>query len=336
MILVDDPQDIMEALNENYDWEADSDYFDQALSTRLNTPGIDPIVLVQQRVGDQDLTSHVLEAQKGQWAHLVLPCEWTGKHRSVTPLPWQDWRTEPGERLHPRYTDEVIAERKIALQALGYSCQFQQDPLPAGGVVFERDWFLQNTWVPGPDGLPLGVELAYMIGSWDLNNAKDGGVTRDTDPVCGDVWGVEIRDTETVVETHLYLLEQRHGVWDLTQSYAEIEAQIAAWPDLSIVLIEKKSNGPTAVKYLQAIYGALIEGYSVQSESKIQRAKAVAPSAQLGRVHIPAPGVCPWVAKEWIPEVCGFPGKRHDDRVDTFSQAAGHVLESGHADVWAA
>jgi predicted phage terminase large subunit-like protein len=101
--------------------------------------------------------------------------------------------------------------------------------------------------------------------------------------------------------------------------------------DISHVLIEKSASGPTMIGTLRALRGLAHEGdlaeeyqffrpWTVQGESKPQRAKGVVSIVADGRVFIPNEQEFGEM-EYWLAEITGFPRRRRDDRVDCMTQA---------------
>jgi len=74
-------------------------WWDQAMSSRLNSMATGSKVIIMQRLHETDLSGHVLE--RGNYEHLCLPSEFEPERRSVTSIGWRDPRTQPGELLFP-------------------------------------------------------------------------------------------------------------------------------------------------------------------------------------------------------------------------------------------
>lgn len=86
IIVVDDPNNAKEAFSEAI-IQSTIDWWDQALSTRLNDMKTGAFVVIQQRLGEEDITGHILSKDVGDWTHLCLPmryewrrhsCNWIG------------------------------------------------------------------------------------------------------------------------------------------------------------------------------------------------------------------------------------------------------------------
>lgn len=283
-------------------------WYDQTYSTReANSQSAE--VMIGQRLHEMDPPGHVLSKEPEQWVVLCLPNEYDGRKNS-NQLGYEDPRTVEGELLFPYLCDEIKTARwKIKLGDAGYSAKFQQQPTPEVGNIFLRDWFTRSAWLTS-DELP-GFD--YMVGSWDLNNLKKPKPTTDTDHVCGDLWGIKGGGPDA----HRWLLKQYREKIGFDEQIEQIKAQRLAYPLMTHTLIEAKANGPSVIA---ALVGQIegIEPINVQGESKVQRGLAITHHAKDGRIHIPDQAVYPWVIK-YLDEVCGFPGLRKDDRVDTLT-----------------
>jgi len=74
IIVVDDPNAANEALSEASIY-ACTEWWDGTMSTRLNDSKTGAFVVIQQRLGESDLTGHILETDTG-WTHLCLPMKY--------------------------------------------------------------------------------------------------------------------------------------------------------------------------------------------------------------------------------------------------------------------
>src|SRR5579862_1529352 len=137
-IVCDDPHKVDEVESDTVRKTA-IDWWDVAMSTRVNDPKTSAMVIVMQRCHQRDLSGHLLE--KGNFEHLCLPAEYEGPGR-VTSIGFSDPRTEIGELLWPeRFGPKEIADLKISLGSYAAAGQLQQRPSPAGGGIFKRHWF---------------------------------------------------------------------------------------------------------------------------------------------------------------------------------------------------
>ena len=98
------------------------------------------------------------------------------------------------------------------------------------------------------------------------------------------------------------------------------------------VLIEDKSAGISLAQDLQRA-GLPIRGYNPGNADKMMRLNIVSPIIQRGRVYIPESMTKPGMARDWaeplIAQLCAFPEVRHDDLVDSTTQALRIMRDMG-------
>jgi predicted phage terminase large subunit-like protein len=320
-LMMDDPLDASKAYSDKTQLMEVNQWRDTVFSTRKNSP-TSREVLIQQRLHEMDMTGHLMQKDAGEWFLLCLPMEYDPKRVFVSPIGRNDPRTEEGELLFPAFVSpKQIEQIKHDIGEAAYSAQYQQRPVPEQGTVFKRSdfryWIPPGTVIEWKDDDPtraLTVELPEIdarIASCDFNRLEQHKHTRGTDYAVIDLWGTHGRDR--------FLLQQVRQKMGLGASIIAVRQLYEHHPDLFKTLIEKSANGPSVIAAVQAECEG-VEGVSVQGESKIQRAGAVAPVVEQGRVYLPHPYLWPWV-EYWLEEVCGFPGRRRDDRVDAFTMA---------------
>jgi predicted phage terminase large subunit-like protein len=254
------------------------------------------MVIVMQRVHENDLAGHVL--QQGDYEELKLPAEYEGSRR-MTSIGWQDPRTEPDELLWPeRFGREEIDRLKRDLGSYGAASQLQQRPSPAEGGILKRHWWKFYRDAPR--------KFKEVIQSWDCS-FKD---SRSSDFVVGQVWGRNGADK--------YLLDQVRGRMDCPATMQAVKRLSENWPQAQRKVIEDKANGPAVVAMLKHEIAGLI---AVNPKGgKEVRAQAVSPQIEAGNVYLPDPSIAPWI-NGFIEECAAFPNGAFDDQVDAMSQA---------------
>jgi predicted phage terminase large subunit-like protein len=303
-IIIDDPLKPNEALSETQRTSV-NDWYDHTLLTRLNDKRTGCIILIMQRLHQDDLVGHVLK--QGGWELLKFPAiaEEDENYFLQTPYRRKRFARRRGEALHPdRESLEVLAQMREILGEYNFSGQYQQAPSPLGGGMIKRQWFRSYT----PQELPKEFELVFQ--SWDTAN-KSSELSDFT--VCT-TWGL--------IDKHLYLLEvlrRRLNYPDLRRMVKE-QAEIYR---VKTILIEDKASGTQLVQDLIAdgVHG--VTCYQPKME-KIMRMHSVTSTIENGFVHIPEHA--PWVA-EYLHEMAVFPRGRFDDQVDSTSQALDWVKE---------
>jgi hypothetical protein len=160
---IDDANAANQALSEAT-IEATNDWWDQTASTRLNDPKLGAFINQQQRLGEDDLSGHILEKNIGEWTHLCLPMRYEADRSFVTVIDWKDPRTTEGELLWPeRFGEEEVRVLEATMGPWAAAGQLQQRPEPKGGGVIKREWW--KTWeepaFPPMDFILASLDTAY-------------------------------------------------------------------------------------------------------------------------------------------------------------------------------
>jgi hypothetical protein len=125
-------------------------------------------VVVMQRVDAEDLAGYLQE--QGGYEVLNLPAIATEDAVYDLGNGYQYHRKE-GKVLHPRHEPlSVLEEIKREMGPIAFSAQYQQAPIPPGGVIIKREW-IREAQRPPPDGTS-----ERLIVSWDiaLSEAETG------------------------------------------------------------------------------------------------------------------------------------------------------------------
>ena len=176
LIIVDDPLKGIDAFSEAARRRV-NEFFDNTLVTRLKNKKTGAIVVIMQRLHENDLTGHVLG--RGDWEVLSLPA--IAHERTVHPLSFAPgdvyWR-EPGEVLQPeRESQEILEETRRAQGGLVFEAQYQQRPTPADGNIIKREWLSYYDEEP--------AKYDRVIVSWDTAST----LGEDSDYSVATVWG---------------------------------------------------------------------------------------------------------------------------------------------------
>ena len=124
IIIIDDPMSSTEARN-MHERQSLNDQFDDNILQRLNDKTNGAIVLVMQRLHEEDLTSHLLAKDEG-WVHLNLPA--IAVQDEIWELPYgQKYQRAKGEALHEaRESREQLLGILKALGGYPFSYQYLQ------------------------------------------------------------------------------------------------------------------------------------------------------------------------------------------------------------------
>lgn len=336
VIVVDDPNAANEAFSEAT-IQSTIDWWDGTMSTRLNDMKTGAYVIIQQRLAENDLTGHILEKNVGEWTHLCLPMRYEPDRAVATVIGWEDPRVEAGELLWPERFGEP--EVKLLEKTLGPHAaagQLQQRPEPAGGGVIKRDWW--KLWEE-PAFPPMDFVLASLDTAYTTKTSNDYSALS--------VWGVFSADVKAQASRMLdangrpvyfdrtygegvpkvmcmYAFQDRLELHELVERVAKICKAMK----VDKLLIENKAAGHSVSQEIRRLYNS--EGFAVQlfdpkSQDKLSRLYSIQHLFAEGMVYAPDRA---W-AEMLITQVGQFPKGKHDDLVDTVSQAMRHLREAG-------
>jgi predicted phage terminase large subunit-like protein len=298
LIIIDDPLKPDEAISETQR-RGVNEWFDGTLFSRLNDKAAGVIVVIMQRLHEDDLVGHLIRQQG--WKVLSFPAiaEVDETHVVETIFGRRVYRRKTGEALHAEW--EPLATLETIRQTIGtynFAGQYQQSPAPAGGGMVRAQWFGRY------DPETLDRKFEQIIQSWDTANKPSELADYS---VCT-TWGFR--------KEHFYLLNvfrKKLGYPDLKRAVREQHRLFGA----STVLIEDKASGTQLIQEL--VEEGLSGVRAMKSEGdKIMRLHAQTATIENGFVHLPASA--PWLA-DYLHELTVFPNGRHDDQVDSTAQA---------------
>lgn len=176
--IIDDPHAIDEKRSDTTR-EGTLEWFRDTWCTRLNDPMTSAMIIVCQRVHQEDLSGYILSGETGEhWVHLNLALEYEPSDRCVTHLPngekfWEDWRKVEGDLLWPdRFPPEVVARAKRRHGPQGFAALYQQRPVPAGGLIFQsknqRYFTIDQTTECYLLETPRGIKPVPFADCWKL------------------------------------------------------------------------------------------------------------------------------------------------------------------------
>jgi predicted phage terminase large subunit-like protein len=298
-IIIDDPLKPDEALSETQR-KAVNEWFDHTLYSRLNDKRSGCIIIIMQRLHEDDLVGHVLEQEV--WKVLRLPAiaEEDEIHRIETPLKTESFRRRAGEALHPdREPLEVLEKLRRTLGEYNFAGQYQQAPAPLGGGLVKAEWFKTYTAAT----LPIAFELVFQ--SWDTANKS----TELSDYSVCTTWGVK--------DKKLFLLHVLRKRLEYPGLKRAVHSQAASFRPKNI-LIEDKASGTQLIQELRNDGLHAVTSYDPIGLDKIMRLHSVTNTIENGFVYLP--DNAEWLAL-YIHELTTFPNGKYDDQADSTSQA---------------
>ena len=338
IIVVDDPNAAQEAHSEAT-IATTIEWWDGALSTRLNNAKTGAFVVIQQRLGEEDLTGHILSKEVGEWTHLCLPMRFEPERSFMTSIGWEDPRKEPGELLWPeRFGEREVANLERQMGPWTSAGQLQQRPEPKGGGVIKREWWQlwEREKFPPLDYVMASLDTAYTTKTendysamtvWGVFSGGNQGA------IANRVIG---RDSETISMIKRTYTEEHPKVmmmfaWQERLELHELVLKVSqTMKDYKVdkILIENKAAGISTAQEIRRLYGH--EDFAVQlvdpkSQDKLSRLYSVQHLFAEGLIFAPDRT---W-ADQVITQVSTFPKGKHDDLVDTVSMALRHLREIG-------
>ncbi len=314
VIILDDPLKPDDALSETRRTSV-NDWYDNTLVSRLNSKENGIIIIVMQRLHQDDLVGHVMDQQ--DWEVLSFPAIAEEDEVHLIENAWGRRRFErkAGEVLQPDRESRLTLESiRRTIGEYNFASQYQQSPMPLGGAMVKTEWLRYYA----PADLP--ERFTCILQSWDTAN-KSGELNDFS--VCT-TWGV--------VYDRYYLLD----VFRMRLDYPDLERAVqeqANRHQADIVLIEDKASGTQLVQNLKAQGMSGIEPYDPPAGSdKILRLYAQTTEFESGRVLLPRSAS--WL-DEYVREITGFPGAKYDDQVDSTTQALDHLKNKASILVWA-
>jgi predicted phage terminase large subunit-like protein len=297
IIMIDDPLKPEEALSK-VQRQACNQWFVHTLYSRLNDKRSGAIVIIMQRLHEDDLVGHVLAQEP--WEVLSFPAiaEADEAHQVETIGGPRCFRRRQGEALHPdREPLETLERIRRTIGEYNFAGQFQQSPAPLGGGLVKAEWFQRYRETELPE------RFDRIVQSWDTANK----VTELSDFSVCTTWGLKGK--------HLFLLalfRRRLEYPALKRAVLEQQSLFEA----SVVLIEDKASGTQLIQDLIADGCHGVTRYQPDGE-KTMRMHSRTAMIENGFVHIPE--TAPWLA-EYLHELSVFPNGKHDDQADSTAQ----------------
>jgi predicted phage terminase large subunit-like protein len=306
-VIIDDPLKPDEALSESQR-KAVNEWFDHTLYSRLNDKQTGCIIIIMQRLHEDDLVGHVLEQEA--WDLVRLPAIAEEDEAHIIRSPYRTWvaRRQAGEALHPeREPLPVLEHVRRTVGEYNFAGQYQQSPAPLGGGMVKLAWF--RSYVPGEQ--PAKFDM--IIQSWDTANKS----TELSDFSVCTTWGRKNKK--------LYLLHVLRKRMDYPELKRAVWQQAARFQP-SNILIEDKASG---TQLIQELIQDGVDGVTCYEPTmdKIMRMHSVTSTIENGFVYVPAEAE--WLAA-YLQELTTFPACKHDDQADSTSQALDWAKQNTH------
>lgn len=240
-----------------------------------------PIILIMQRIHEDDPTAHLLRGGSGEkWHHLLLPAiigdeieEYPSEYTHGIPIKHD---LPKGALWEYKQTEESIKKMDYADP---YTCasQYMQTPVPLGGGMFKAEfWSFYNP------SQPPSFEYLYMT----ADTAQKTGEHNDYSVI--QCWGVH--------KGGIYLVDMLRGKWEAPELEEQVKSFIRFHYGTGVQVvgrlrsfnIEDKSSGTGLAQSLQRWDECKITINPIpRNKDKVSRANDFVPFVAAGKVHLP-------------------------------------------------
>lgn len=291
-IIIDDPLKPVDSLSK-VKRDAVNNAFINTVQSRKASPDT-PIIVIMQRLADEDLTGFLLNGGDGkEWEHVCIPAI-----------------NEESESYWPK---KEPLESLLQLKEKGnftFEGQYQQRPYVLGGELIRGEWFGRYTDLPKYSRRAIFADTAMKTGERnDFTVFIDACLGYDGRVYIINLWRKKVMAPE--------LLALAKDVWASTQNNAQA------------FYIEDKASGTGLIQQLQAA-AMFVPVIPVQRTiDKLTRVMEVQARIQAGAVLVPE--FASWTV-EFISECEAFTANdthKHDDQIDPLVDAINTFLAGG-------
>ncbi len=308
IIIVDDPIDPNRAMSE-VELKNANNWLDQTLSTRKTDKEISTMVMIMQRLHENDPTGHILAKKKANVKHISLPGEIKNYHSTLKPAELAE-RYVDGLLDPNRMNWSVLKDLEADLGQYGYAGQIGQRPTPPGGGMFKVDHLSVVETLPAN-----GIE--GIIRAWDKAGTIGGGAY---------TVGLKLYRFAT---GKFVIADVVRGQWSSEEREAIIRHTAEA--DGRNVMICIEQEGGSGGKESAEATVRNLAGYTVRVDhptgDKVYRADPVSVQVNNGNVML--------LRGNWntafVEELRNFPFGTYKDQVDALSMAFNQLVQKKQA-----
>lgn len=246
-IVIDDPHKADEATSDTMRKNVIT-WFGNTLESRKNDPKNTPIILIMQRLHEDDLSGFLLAGGNGEkWEHVNIPAIDT-QGNALWPVKHSIEELRTMERTNPYV----------------FAGQYMQRPAPLGGGIFKEAWWRYYSMLP---------KAKRIIQSWDTSfKAKE----QNDYSVC---------TTWAECEAGYYIIDRFKAKMEYPE-LKRTAVNLAAIHKPNAILVEDKASGQSLIQELRRDTKLPVVAIQVDSD-KVSRAHAVTPLIESGRVFLP-------------------------------------------------
>jgi predicted phage terminase large subunit-like protein len=318
VIVIDDPITPENALSD-VTRKSTNDWLFRDLFQRQNDPGKSPIILVMQRVHQNDTTGYAMELEPGVWRQDKFSLLAAEDETWTFPISGRVVKRKKDECLDPkRFPPKVVKQKQ--LDRFTFAGQYLQEPAPLEGNLIRRS------------------DVQYYGGIDPVTGKRDEELPRYFDRTVISV-DTAVKDLASsdftaivvagVVGRRRYVLNVVNAHLNLAGTEEEIRRQREIYSPVSAVLVEDKASGPSVIERLKQNVPGIIAVNPMGG--KVSRMQAASAEWQAGDWFVSrnAAWTVLFLLQLWM-----FPGGRNDDQCDAMSQLAIYLQKRSFQNGW--
>lgn len=311
-LIIDDPIKPTDA-NSDLQRNKVNEWYGNTLYSRLNNKNTCKIIVVMQRIHEEDLTGYLLDSDENfKLIKIQAIAEQDEKWMIRTKYGDKIIERSKGEALHPDWENiHRLGSVKEYMGEYNFAGQYQQNPAPKDGGIIKRKWFKK-------------YDKEELIKSINDGSITITGVIQSWDTACK----IEQHNDYSVCITALKDINDRTFIFSVYRKkleFPDLIKQIIAMHNQAKerfkknvkILIEDKASGTQIIQTLKKDYCIVPEAIKPEYDKQ---------SRLMGVSHLIENGKCLFPKKEeswWMDfenELLRFPKVKHDDQCDALSQ----------------
>lgn len=307
IFVIDDPINPKVAASES-SLAAATAWLNETIPSRVKGIEKVPFILIMQRLHQSDPTAVFLET-RDKVKHICLPAELLA---NVKP-----------KKLRKQYKDGLMDPVRLNRRALkiqtkilgpfASACQFDQEPIPRDGAMFDPEKIQIEKTAPPPKSLK-GNHLVERIRYWDKAGTTDAGCYS-----AGPLLGIDKNG-------HYWILDMVRGQWNYTKRELNMK-QTAQVDGVSVRIGIEQEPGSGGKESAERTVSNLA-GFRVKTDrpvgDKVLRAEPFSTQVNAGNVSMVE---APW-NKDLLDELRYFPNSKYKDQVDALSAAFAMITKN--------
>lgn len=300
--ILDDPINPKQAASD-VELKSANDWVDKTFSSRNVDKKITPLIVVMQRLHEDDPTGHMLAKKGKRIKHICLPCD------TSFPIQPSELRSNyVNGLLDPQRLDrDSLAEQKLDLGSYAYAGQMGQQPAPDEGGLIKKAWF---------DIVDMKLEWIGKTINFTVDTAYTEKETNDETAVLG-----------FFTDNNCMYIVSADEVWqefpELTKYLPEFCNQNGYTAE-SRIYVEPKASGLSLIQQLKRSSQLNIITDDPPKDDKITRVRSISAILEAKRVKL--------IKGQWnqlfLTRVGQFPTAKNKGLVDCLSMAAKKIQKT--------